>query len=83
MIRYGKQPIRIEVEASTNRSTWEPGREIIAKTMSEPKSEPIAKTTSEPILKPLSEQQKKHKSNLRNKLAKESNRFRKKSICLN
>ena len=55
LIRYGKQPIRIEVEAPTNRSakgsTWEPEREIIAKTMPEP--------MTEPIVKPLSERQKK------------------------
>ena len=65
LIRYGKQPIRIEVETPTNRSTWEPERRNIVKTM------------HEPIAKPLSEQQKKRKSNVRNKLAKESNNLRK------
>ena len=69
LIRYGKQPIRIEVEAPTNRSTWEPEREIIAKTAPEPMTEPVAK--------PLSERQKKRESNVRNKLTKESNRLRK------
>ena len=69
LIRYGKQPIRIEVEAPNNRSTWEPEREIIAKTTPEP--------MTEPIVKPLSERQKKRKSNVRNKLAKESDRLRK------
>ena len=64
LIRYGKQLIRIKVEAPTNRSTWEPEREIIAKTTPEP--------MTEPIVKPLSEWQKKCKSNVRNKLAKES-----------
>ena len=65
LIRYGKQPIRIEVEAQTNRSTWEPEREIIAKTM------------TEPVAKPLTERQKKRKSNVRNKLTEESNNLRK------
>ena len=69
LIRYGKQPIRIEVEAPTNRSKWEPERETITKTTPEP--------MTEPIVKPLSERQKKRKSNVRNKLAKESDRLRK------
>ena len=65
LIRYGKQPIRIEVETPTNRSTWEPERRNIVKTM------------HEPIAKSLSERQKKHKSNVRNKLTKESSNLRK------
>ena len=43
LIRYGKQPIRIKVETTTNRSTWKPERRNIVKTM----SEPIAKLLSE------------------------------------
>ena len=65
LIRYGKQPIRIEVETPTNRSTWKPERRN------------IVKTVHEPIAKPLSERQKKRKNNERNKLTKESNNFRK------
>ena len=73
LIRYGKQPIRIEVEAPTNRSTWEPEREIIAKTT----PESMAKTTSEPVAKPLTERQKKRESVRMNKFKKESDRLRK------
>ena len=68
LIRYGKQPIRIEVETPTNRSTWEPERRNIVKTM------------HEPIAKPLSEWQKKRKCNVRNKLNKESNNNLRKEI---
>ena len=65
LIRYGKHPIKNKLE----EFTWKPERRNIAKTMSEP--------MTKPTVKPLSERQKKRKSNVRNKLTKESNNLRK------
>ena len=66
LIRYGKQPIKIKVEASIKRrSTWEPEREIITESI-------VA-----PVAKPLTERQKKRESVGMSKFKKESNRLRK------